>query len=44
MPLLAEQQTNLFEPEPLEGIHGTFEGATQKPVHGWYAYLTLGSV
>jgi DNA modification methylase len=39
MPVLAAQQTNLFEPEVLEGVHGTFEVAKQEPVHGWYAYL-----
>src|SRR5947207_5561692 len=39
MPVLSAQQANLFEPEALEGIHGTFEAAKQEPVHGWYAYL-----
>jgi tRNA G10 N-methylase Trm11 len=39
MPVVAAQQTNLFEPQALEGVHGTFELAKQEPVHGWYAYL-----
>ncbi len=37
--VFAPQQTNLFEAERIDGIHGTFELAKQEPVHGWYAYL-----